>query len=109
MKRLRLGDKVRVISGKYKGVDGAIIDINRKNNTVVVENTNVHKKHIKRNQKNQESKIIQVNLPMDMSNVAVLDEKNHNTPTKIHYTVNKDGKKVRVSRKTTNEIIFKQK
>lgn len=109
MKRIKLGDKVRVISGKYKGVDGAVIEINREKNTVVVENTNIAKKHIKKDQKNQESKITQINLPINMSNVAVLDEKNHNTPTKVHYTVNKDGKKIRVARKTGNEIIFKRK
>lgn len=109
MKRIRLGDKVRVISGKYKGVDGAVIEVNRDKNTVVVENTNIYKKHVKRDQKNQESKIIQVNLPMHISNVAVLDEKNHNTPTKVHYAVNKDEKKVRVARKTGNPITFKTK
>ena len=38
MKRVRLGDKVRVISGKYKGVDGAVIAVNHKDNTVTVEN-----------------------------------------------------------------------
>ncbi len=109
MKRIKLGDKVRVITGKYKGVDGAVLKVDNKNQTVTVENVNIHKKHIKRDQKNQESKIVQINLPIHISNVAVLDEKNHNTPTKVHYTVNKQGKKIRVARKTGNEIIFKNK
>ncbi|MBQ5492398.1 MAG: 50S ribosomal protein L24 [Mycoplasmataceae bacterium] len=109
MKRIRLGDKVRVISGKYKGVDGAVIAVNHKDNTVTVENVNLAKKHQKRSQKTSESKIVQVNLPIDVSNVAVLDEKNHNTPTKVKYTLNKQNKKIRVARKSGNEIIFKKK
>lgn len=108
MQRVRLGDKVRVIAGKYKGVDGAVTAVNQEKHTVVVENVNIHKKHIKRDAKNQESKIVQINLPIDVSNVAILDSKNHNTPTKIHYSVNKQGKKIRVARKTGNEIIFKK-
>lgn len=108
MQRIRLGDKVRVITGKYKGVDGAVTAINHEKHQVTVENVNTHKKHVKRDQKNQESKIIQINLPIDISNVAVLDTKNHNTPTKVHYSINKQGKKIRVARKSGNEIVFKK-
>ena len=37
MKRIRLGDKVRVISGKYKGVDGAVISVNHKEIVVALD------------------------------------------------------------------------
>ena len=109
MQRVRLGDKVRVISGKYKGVDGPVINVDHKNHTVVVENVNKAKKHVKRDNKNKESKIMEINLPINVSNVAVLDEKSHNTPAKIHYVINKQGKKIRVARKSGNEIVFKHK
>ena len=52
---------------------------------------------------------MEINLPIHVSNVAVLDEKSHNTPAKIHYVINKQGKKIRVARKSGNEILFKRK
>ena len=94
---LKVGDKVIVIAGKEKGKEGKISSI--KNDRVVVEGVNLVKKHVKPNQANQTGSIQEVEAPIDASNVMILDPKTK-VPTRIGYTVNEKGVKVRVTKKS---------
>lgn len=77
--KLKVGDKVRVISGKYKGEEGKILKIDRKNNRVVIEGINMLTKHQKANPMGQGG-IIHQEGSIHVSNVVYL----HNgTPTKL--------------------------
>ncbi len=106
MKRLVKGDKVRVISGKEKGKDGIILSINRKNDTAIVEGIWVVKKHQKPNQENQDGGIIEINRPIPLCKLALLDPKKGGI-AKVKYGYDKDNKKVRISKKTNSEITNK--
>ena len=98
----KTGDKVVVISGKDKGKEGKIIKVLRNENRVVVEGVNVVKKHVKGNGQ-QAGSITEVEAPIHASNVMILDPKTKK-PTRIGHSINKDGKKIRVSKKSNSSI-----
>ena len=100
--KLKTGDKVVVIAGKDKGKEGTITKVLRNENKVVVEGVNIVKKHVKPNGQ-QAGSIASVEAPIHASNVMIKDPKT-GKPTRIGHTVDKKGKKVRVTKKS-NEIL----
>ena len=95
------GDKVVVISGKSKGTVGTISTI-LKDNKVIVEGANMVKKHIKPNGQTAGS-IVEVEAPIHASNVMMVDTKT-NKRTRIGHTTDKKGNKVRVSKKSNEQL-----
>lgn len=104
MKKLKKGDKVRVISGKHKGSEGMIVSINQTKNSAIVENVNKVTKHKKAKQDNQESGIIKVDSPIHLSNLGFIDDKSKGATSKISYKKNKQGKKARFAKKSGTEV-----
>lgn len=98
----KTGDKVVVIAGKDKGKEGSVTKVLRAENKVVVEGINVAKKHIKPNGQTAGS-IVEVELPIHASNVMIIDPKTKKG-TRIGHTVDKNGKKIRVSKKSNSNI-----
>ena len=98
----KTGDKVVVIAGKDKGKEGKILNILRKENKVIVENVNIVKKHVKGNGQTAGS-INEVEAPIHASNVMIVDPKTKK-PTRIGHSINKDGKKIRVSKKSNSSL-----
>ena len=94
------GDKVVVISGKSKGVEGTISKI--LGNKVIVDGANMVKKHIKPNGQTAGS-IVDVEAPIDASNVMLIDPKTKKR-TRIGHTTDKKGNKVRVSKKSNEQL-----
>ena len=101
--RLKKGDKVVVLSGKYKGKNGVILETHPADNTVTVEGINIVKKATKPNRQYPQGGIIEITKPIDVSKVAIL-EPTTKKPSKIGYTLDKEGKKVRVYKRTGKEI-----
>ena len=99
----KVGDKVVVIAGKSKGLEGKIIKTLKKENKVVVEGANIVTKHVKPNAANENGGIIKVEAPIHASNVMIIDPKT-NKPTRIGHSVNKDGKKIRVTKKSNSSL-----
>lgn len=97
------GDKVVVIAGKDKGKEGIVQAVYPKLNKVVVEGVNVHKKHKKPTQQNPEGSVVEMYVPIDASNVAIVDPKTKKA-SRVGYGVDKDGKKVRVSKKSGSKL-----
>ena len=100
--KLKVGDKVVVISGKDKGKEGKIVKTLREQNRVVVEGVNVVKKHIKPNGQTAGS-IVETEASIDASNVMIVDPKTGKA-TRIGHTIDKKGKKVRVAKKSNSTI-----
>ena len=99
---LKVGDKVVVIAGSDKGKEGKIIKTLRSQNRVVVEGVHIVKKHVKPN--GQESGgIVEVEAPIHASNVMIVDPKTTKR-TRIGYTTDKNGKKVRITKKSNEKI-----
>ena len=93
---VKVNDTVVVITGgmKCKGKKGEVIACNVKNHTVTVRGVNMVKKHEKAKKAQQVSQIVEVEAPIDVSNVMVLCPA-CNKPTRVKHAV-VDGKKVRV-------------
>jgi large subunit ribosomal protein L24 len=99
--KLRKGDTVMVLSGPYKGHQGKITRALPKVNKVIVEGVNIAKKHQRQTQVRIKGGIIDKDMPMPASNVAIIGKKG---PTRIGYQVKEDGTKVRIDRSTGEEI-----
>ena len=100
--KLKVGDKVVVIAGKDKGKEGKIIRTLRSENKVVVEGVNKIKKHIKPTG-NEAGSIVEMEAPLHASNVMIIDPKTKKG-TRIGHTTDKDGKKIRVSKKSNEKL-----
>ena len=99
--RIKKGDTVMVVTGKDKGKHGKVLKAMPKENRVVVEGVNVVTKHAKATRK-AGAEIKHFEGPIDASNVMLYDTKAKEV-IKVGYQI-KDGKKVRVSKKTGNVI-----
>ncbi len=99
--RIKKDDMVIVITGKDKGKTGKVLKAMPKENRVIVEGVNVQTKHQKQTQ-TERAEIKHVEGPINVSNVMYYDDKAKEA-VKIGYAF-KDGKKVRVNRKTGNVI-----
>ncbi|UOF94631.1 MAG: 50S ribosomal protein L24 [Bacteroides sp.] len=70
---LKSGDWVRVITGNNKGKEGKILKIDYLKNKIYVTNINLYTKHVKSNDKNSKGKIVKKEMPLDISNVMIID------------------------------------
>ena len=71
---IKVGDNVRVITGSNKGKEGKVLKVLRTENKVIVDGVNVVKKHVKPNRTNETGGILEVEAPIHISNVKVLDK-----------------------------------
>ena len=100
------GDKVVVITGSSKNVQGKITAI--KGDKVTIEGVNVRTIHKKRKSETP-GQILKIEKPIHISNIAHIEE---NKPVKVGFKIEKESgdsknkfkRKVRVSRKTGNKI-----
>lgn len=99
----KTGDKVNVIAGKDKGKSGKILHILKNEDKVVVEGINIVKKHQKPNAANQTGGIIERENPIHISNIMIADPKTGKS-TRIGHEINKNGKKVRISKKSNEKL-----
>ena len=105
--KIKKGDHVLVMVGKDKGASGTVIAAYPATSKVVVEGVNMIK--INKKVTNQgvrgakEGGITTQEAPIHVSNVQLVDPETHK-PTRVGYTVNEDGKKVRVSRASGKEV-----
>ena len=97
------GDKVVVIAGKDKGKTGTVQAVYPKVGKVVVEGVNVHKKHKKPTQQTPEGSVLEIYVPIDISNVAIVDPKTKKA-SRVGYSVVKNSKKVRISKASGSKL-----
>jgi large subunit ribosomal protein L24 len=104
MKKLKIktGDTVRVVAGDHKGSEGKVMRIDIAKNKAIVESVNMVSKHEKPSAKNPQGGIVQKEAALHVSNLALVEAKSGDI-TRVGFEV-RDGKKVRVSKKS-NEVI----
>ncbi|CUH99435.1 50S ribosomal protein L24 [Leisingera aquaemixtae] len=98
--KLRKGDKVVVLAGKDKGKEGTIASVDPKAGKAVVEGVNMAIRHTRQTQNSQGGRLSKA-LPIDLSNLALLDS--NGKATRVGFR-EEDGKKVRFA-KTTGETV----
>ena len=98
--KLKKGDKVLVITGKYKGRSGVIELAMPKEGRVVVNGVNVRKIHQRPRRAGERGQIVEKNMPIQVSNVMLVEG---NKRVRVGKKM-VDGKKIRISRKSGNAI-----
>lgn len=102
MNKIRKGDKVVILSGKDKGRSGEVIKVNPEEDTAIVRGINMVKRHQRQTQ-TQEAGIISKEAPIHISKLAIADPKD-GKPTRVGFRIEKDGKKVRVAKRSGDLI-----
>ncbi len=97
MRKIKKGDTVVVLSGRDKGARGTVVEV-RGGDHVIVENVNRVKKHQRPNpQANQQGGIIEKEMPLPMSKVAIWNP-SAKKPDRVGFKKLADGRKVRCFR-----------
>ena len=95
--KLKKGDNVIVIAGKSKGVKGAIIRAFPAESMVLIDGVNVAKRHRKPTQQSRKGQIVDMPMPIHVSNVQLVDPKG-GKPTRIKIDRDaKSGKRSRIA------------
>lgn len=94
--KLKTGDEVVVLTGRSKDSTGKVESVDRKAKKVYVTGVNIYKKHKKPDVANPEGGIIEITVPLDFSNVALVDPKTKKA-TRVGYKFEGD-KKVRFAK-----------
>jgi large subunit ribosomal protein L24 len=100
--KLKKGDRVRVLTGKDRGDEGEIMRVLPKEGKVIVDGVNVAKKHQRAVRATMQAGIIDKDMPLPASNVAILCPTDG--PTRIGYRFDDQGKKVRICRKCGGDL-----
>jgi len=101
--RIKKGDTVMVISGASKGTKGKVLVAYPKKQRVIIEKVNMIKKHVKPNQANPQGGIIHREAAIHVSNVMLYNDKIKDV-TRAIYKTTADGKRIRVCKKSGDEI-----
>jgi len=100
---VKKGDTVQVIAGRDKGKVGEVLQVIPKTSQVIVKGVNIRTKHVKPRQEGESGQIVTGEAPVHSSNVMLYSEK-QKVASRVCYTFNEDGRKVRMLKKT-GEVI----
>lgn len=100
--KLRKGDRVRVLRGKDRGATGEVMKVIPKKDKVIVDGVNRVKKHQKATRATMQGGIIDKDMPIPASAVAVIC--GSCGPTRIGYRMTDDGAKLRTCKKCGSDL-----
>lgn len=96
--KIKKGDNVKVIAGNSKGSTGRVLEVNRITSRVIVEGANMITKHQKPDAQNPDGGRVEVEAPIHISNLMLVDPKT-NDASRIGRKI-VDGKIKRYSKKS---------
>lgn len=100
---IKKGDTVVVLAGDDRGKKGRVLSVQADKQRAIVEGLNMVTKHTKPSAKYPQGGRIQMEAPIHISNLSLVDPKSGNA-TRIAIKVKEDGKKVRIAKKSGEEI-----
>jgi len=100
---IKKGDMVYVNAGEDKGKTGRVLKVDTEKQRAIVEGVNMMSKSAKPSAKHPQGGIVKQEAPIHISNLNVLDPKT-NKPTRIGRRLGEDGKLVRYSKSSGEEI-----
>lgn len=101
--KIKKGDTVYVLAGNDRGQQGRVLSIDAKKMRAIVEGLHIVSKSAKPSAKHPQGGIIKMEAPIHLSNLSVLDPKTKK-PTRVGFRKNAEGKTVRYSKKSGEEI-----
>ena len=100
---VKKGDTVIVLAGDDRGKQGRVLSVQLEKQRAIVEGVNIVSKSTKPSAKPPQGGIIKIEAPIHVSNLALVDPKT-GKPTRVGYRIDGDGKKVRIAKKSGEEI-----
>jgi large subunit ribosomal protein L24 len=101
-KWIRRGDQVLIRSGNDKGKAGKVLS--RKEDRIIVEGVNIRKKHMKKTQETQGGRIVEMEMPIHVSNVCLCDQEN--SPLSVRIKIEKRERSL-VYRKGAKDLLYR--
>jgi large subunit ribosomal protein L24 len=102
-KWIRKGDQVKVIAGNDKGKTGEVLG--REEDRVLIKGVNIRKKHLKRTERSQGARIVEMEVPIHVSNVVLCDSKG--TVLKVRVRQEKDGQRELVYKAGAKDAVYR--
>ena len=100
---IKKNDTVVVLAGEDKGKTGKVLKVLVEKNRALVEVVNMVSKSTKPSAKNPQGGIVKQEAPIHISNLSLIDPKSGKA-TRVGIKVTEDGKKVRIAKKSGEEI-----
>ena len=100
---IKKNDSVVVLAGEDKGKTGKVLKVLVEKNRALVEGVNMVSKSTKPSAKNPQGGIVKQEAPIHISNLSLVDPKSGKA-TRVGIKVTEDGKKVRIAKKSGEEI-----
>lgn len=101
-KWIRKGDRVIVTNGNDKGKVGTVMS--RSSTKVIVQGVNIRKKHMKRQRQEQPAQIVEMEMPIHISNISICSE--GGKAVRLHISGSKDDKKL-VYKENGQEVVYR--
>ncbi len=102
-KWIRRGDQVIVIAGNEKGKTGEVIS--RGSDKVVIQGLNMRKKHVKKKEEGQTTGIIDMEMPIHISNVSLVSA--GGKPVRVKVKLNDKNEKELVYKENGKDVLFR--
>ena len=100
---IKKNDTVVVLAGQDKGKTGKVLKVLVDENRALVEGVNMVSKSTKPSAQNPQGGIVKQEAPIHISNLSLIDPKSGKA-TRVGIKVTEDGKKVRIAKKSGEEI-----
>ena len=100
--KVKKGDRVRVLQGKDRGKEGQVSRVLPEQGKVIVDGLNVVKKHQRATRAAMQGGIIDKEMPIPVSNVALLT--GNGRTSRIGFRFDDKGNKVRIARRTGEDV-----
>jgi len=101
--KIMKGDRVRVIRGNYRDMEGSVLEVLPDQDRVRVEGVNVRKRHTRPSQADPEGGIISMVAPIHISNVMLVDSAGEQA-SRVRMRTEEDGTKERIAVRSGNPI-----
>ena len=100
---IKKDDTVIVLAGEDEGKTGKVLKVLVEKNRAIVEGVNIVSKSAKPSAKNPQGGIVKMEAPIHISNLSLIDPKSGKA-TRVAIKKTDDGKKVRIAKKSGEEI-----
>jgi large subunit ribosomal protein L24 len=105
--KIRKGDRVKVLTGKDRGKEGEVMRVIPDRGRVIVDGVNIAKRHTRATRQLQQGGIIDKDMPIPISNVAII------CPTcgatRVGYRFDDHGRKLRICRKCGGDLPIRER
>ena len=101
--KIKKNETVIVLTGEDKGKTGKVLKVLKDEQRAIVEGINMVNKSTKPNAKNPQGGFVKQEASIHISNISLIDPKS-GKPTRVAIQKNEDGKKVRIAKKSGEEI-----